>query len=107
VTGEATDQRDRLCSPTARSRSRDATATIPIVTVASDDPVRSGLAQSLSASGRNVTGVTYYATELTRKRLALLKEIVLTASSLGMLANPATADLPSRRRPSTPQRLFE
>jgi putative tryptophan/tyrosine transport system substrate-binding protein len=81
-------------SQPAGRAAREATATIPIVMIASGDPVSSGLAQSLSAPGGNVTGVTYYATELTGKRLALLKEMVPTASTIGVLANPATADLP-------------
>jgi putative tryptophan/tyrosine transport system substrate-binding protein len=81
-------------SQPAGRAAREATATIPVVIIASGDPVRSGLAQSLSAPGGNVTGVTYYATELTAKRLALLREMVPTASSIGVLANPATADLP-------------
>ncbi len=81
-------------SQPAGRAAREATATIPIVTIASGDPVSSGLAQSLSVPGGNVTGVTYYATELTGKRLAFLREMVPNASFIGVLANPATADLP-------------
>ncbi len=48
---------------------RAATDTIPIVTVISGDPVGGGLVRSLARPGGNLTGVTYYATELTAKRL--------------------------------------
>jgi putative ABC transport system substrate-binding protein len=52
---------------------REATAEIPIVMVASGDPVSAGLAASLARPGGNVTGLSYYHTELTAKRLELLR----------------------------------
>jgi putative ABC transport system substrate-binding protein len=48
---------------------RSVTNTVPIVTILSGDPVGSGLVQSLAKPGGNLTGLTYYATELTSKRL--------------------------------------
>lgn len=52
-----------------------ATNTIPIVMVAYDhDPVASGLVQSLSRPGGNVTGIFTRQSELLGKRLELLKE---------------------------------
>jgi putative ABC transport system substrate-binding protein len=47
---------------------QQATKTIPIVSIISGDPVGGGLAKSLARPGGNVTGVTYYATELSGKR---------------------------------------
>jgi len=72
----------------------EATKTIPIVMIASGDPVGSGLVKSLSHPGGNVTGLTYYATELTAKRLELLREAVPGITRIGVLANPAVAYLP-------------
>jgi len=72
----------------------EVTRTIPIVSVVSGDPVAAGLAQSLARPGGNLTGVSYYATELTAKRLELLREAIPQPSPLGVLSNPDVAYLP-------------
>jgi putative ABC transport system substrate-binding protein len=64
------------------------------VSTISGDPVGSGLARSLARPGGNVTGVTYYNTELTAKRLELLKELVPGLARVGVLANPKAPPLP-------------
>jgi putative ABC transport system substrate-binding protein len=79
--------------PTARA-AHEATQTIPIVMIASGDPVAAGLVKSLDHPGGNVTGLTYYATELTAKRLELLREAVPSLTKIGVLANPVVAYLP-------------
>jgi putative ABC transport system substrate-binding protein len=63
-----------------------ATATIPIVFVNSGDPIRMGYVKSLSRPGGNVTGVSDFGDELSAKRLELLKQLVPTASRIGILA---------------------
>jgi putative ABC transport system substrate-binding protein len=65
-----------------------ATHSIPIVMIASGDPVRTGLVASLARPGGNVTGLTYYAADLVEKRLHLLKEIIPRATRVGVLENP-------------------
>lgn len=72
----------------------DATQTIPIVSIISGDPVAVGLAQSLAKPGGNLTGLSYYANELTDKRLELLKEAVPALSTVDVLANPVVSYLP-------------
>ena len=63
-----------------------ATRTIPIVAVLSDhDPVASGLVDSLSRPGRNVTGVVGRQSELVGKRLELLKEALPKLSRVAVL----------------------
>ena len=79
--------------PTAQA-AHDATQTIPIVMIASGDPVSAGLVKSLGHPGGNVTGLTYYATELTAKRLELLREAVPSVTRIGVLANPVVSYLP-------------
>ena len=79
--------------PVARAAYK-ATEKIPIVSIFSGDPVASGMARSLSQPGGNVTGVSYYATELTGKRLDLLNEAMLELTTVEVLANPAVSYLP-------------
>jgi len=81
-------------SQPAGRAAHDATDTIPIVTIVSGDPVAGGLAQSLAKPGGNLTGVSYYATELTAKRLELLKELIPGIATVGVLANPSVSYLP-------------
>jgi putative ABC transport system substrate-binding protein len=68
---------------------KNATATIPILFIATEDPVRLGLVTSLARPGGNLTGVNIFATELVAKRLALLRELVPAAARLAVLVDPA------------------
>src|SRR5215831_10468436 len=72
---------------------KQATASIPMVLVTTGDPVRTGLAASLSRPGGNVTGLTTLTTELSAKRLELLRQMLPTIAQLGILwdNNPAFA----------------
>jgi len=70
---------------------RDATKTIPIVTVLVYEPVSVGLVSSLARPGGNVTGLTTVAGPgLYAKQLQLLKELSPKVSRLVVLANPAS-----------------
>jgi len=62
-----------------------ATSTIPIVLVFGSDPVKLGLAASLNHPGGNVTGVTFFTTELVGKRIELLCELLPQARTIGYL----------------------
>jgi len=53
---------------------KNATRTIPIVMLALADPVAAGLVDSVARPGANVTGSSMMVSELSAKRLALLKE---------------------------------
>jgi putative ABC transport system substrate-binding protein len=70
------------------------TKTIPIVSIFSGDPIAAGMAKSLAQPGGNTTGVSYYATELTGKRLDILKKAVPELTSVDVLSNPDVSYFP-------------
>jgi putative ABC transport system substrate-binding protein len=67
---------------------QQATKDIPLVVIASGDPVASGFAASLARPGGNITGLTYFATELNAKRLEFLKTAVPGLKRVAVLKNP-------------------
>ena len=64
---------------------KQATATIPIVFVATGDPVGSGLVTSLARPGGNVTGLSLQNSEITGKRLEILREAAPRLSRVAVL----------------------
>jgi putative ABC transport system substrate-binding protein len=67
---------------------KQATATLPIVFMAGDDPVRLGLAKSLSHPGENATGISILTAGLNGKRFGLLRDLVPKAPLIALLVNP-------------------
>jgi len=59
--------------------------------VVAEDPVRLGLVTSLARPRGNITGSNFLNTELTAKRLELLRELVPGMARLAVLVNPASA----------------
>jgi putative ABC transport system substrate-binding protein len=73
--------------PTTTSAVKEATVTIPIVMGLDPDPVGNGFVASLARPGRNITGLSSLAPEISGKQLELLKEIVPRLSRVAVLAN--------------------
>jgi len=65
------------------------TSTIPVVFIFGGDPVEVGLVSSLNRPSENVTGVSWFSSELGTKRLGLLHELVPNAASFALLVNPS------------------
>ena len=78
-------------TPATRA-AREATTRIPVVMATMGDPET--IVASLAQPGGNVTGMTTFSTELTAKRLAILKELAPGISHVALLhnmGNPAAA----------------
>jgi putative ABC transport system substrate-binding protein len=71
-------------TPAARA-AKNATGTIPVVMATMGDP--HAIVASFAHPGGNITGVTTFSTELTAKRIELLKELVPSLSRVALLHN--------------------
>jgi putative ABC transport system substrate-binding protein len=71
----------------AAEAAKEATATIPIVISGAGDAIGIGLIPSLARPGGNITGIADQATELSAKRLELLREAVPKSSRVALLWN--------------------
>ena len=67
---------------------KNVTSQIPIVFSVGSDPVASGLVQSFGRPGGRLTGIQYSTTDLTGKRLEILKEILPKLSRVVTFYNP-------------------
>ena len=75
--------------PPAAFAAKAATNIIPTLFIVAQDPVSIGLVASLAKPSSNLTGVNLFNTELTAKRLDLLRELVPKAARVAVLVNPA------------------
>ena len=77
-------------APQGALAAKKASATIPIVFVGIGDPVGIGVVDSLARPGGNITGVANMNTDLSGKRLELLKESAPKITSVAVLWNPSS-----------------
>ncbi len=75
-----------------------ASSTIPIVMSAVGDPVGDGLIASLARPGGNITGVMASSTELSGKRLQMLRELFPKVEEIGAIVNMSNPNVQSQRR---------
>jgi putative tryptophan/tyrosine transport system substrate-binding protein len=78
-------------TPAARA-AKNATETIPVVMATMGDP--RAIVASFAHPGGNITGVTTFSTELTAKRVELLKELVPNLSRVALLHNMGNPAVP-------------
>ena len=74
---------------------QQATSTVPIVFISTNDPVGSGLVASLARPGGNTTGMSNQAEDLVDKYVELVRDALPKAQRVAMLLNP--------RNPSNPR----
>ncbi len=77
-----------VAGPQASRAVKQATDTLPVVMAVISDPVAEGLVQSLARPGGNITGIAFQNTELTAKRLELLKRVIPKATRIVALVDP-------------------
>ena len=73
---------------------RDAAGRIPVVFVATFDPVATGLVPSLARPGGNVTGLTTISGDLVAKRLELIKEFFPAFTKVAILVRESSPTAP-------------
>ncbi len=85
-------------TPTAAA-ARDATSATPIVFELGADPVKTGFVASLDRPGGNLTGLANLNVEVGPKRLELIRELLPSASVIGVLVNSANPTLSETAQP--------
>lgn len=78
---------------------RNAAGKIPVVFVATFDPVRTGLVASLAKPGANLTGMTSISGDIIAKRLQLIRELLPNLKGVAILVRESS--------PTTPQYVQE
>ena len=86
-------------TPATRA-ARDASAKVPVVMATMGDA--GGIVASLAQPGGNVTGVTTFSTELTARRLALLKELAPSTTHVALPTAHETTDASVTKSPASP-----
>lgn len=73
---------------------QQATKTVPIIFVSTNDPVGSGLVASLAHPGGNTTGLSSQNEDTINKYLELLREVLPRMSRIAVLSNPGNPSIP-------------
>ena len=84
---------------------KNATRTIPVVMLTSQDPVTAGVVASFARPGGNLTGVAFVSSETAGKRLQFLKEAAPSVTRVAVLWDPDHSDGEYRNAEATARRL--
>ena len=71
---------------------KTATKTVPIVFLSGADPLKSGLVTSINRPGANITGVSWFSSDLGPKRLGLIHELIPSATLMAVLIDNNATD---------------
>src|SRR5437764_1277632 len=71
---------------------KEATRTIPVVILTSNDPVEAGVVASFARPAGNITGVAFVSSETAGKRLQFLREAAPSVTRVAVLWNPDHPD---------------
>jgi putative ABC transport system substrate-binding protein len=97
LAGSKVDVISTLSTPAALA-ALNATRTIPIVFTGVGDPVGAGVVPNLAQPGGNIMGISLLATELSAKRLEVLREMAPSTSRVAMLWNDTNPSMVLRAR---------
>jgi putative tryptophan/tyrosine transport system substrate-binding protein len=74
-----------------------ATTAIPVVMAATANPVGDGIVATLARPGGNITGLSSFHTELSHKRLELLREMIPRIARIATLSDPSNPVTPGQQ----------
>ena len=86
-----------IANQVAALAAQSATTAVPIVFATGADPVRDGLVASLNRPGGNVTGAVFFGAVVGSKRLELLRQVVPTATTIGLLVGLQSPETTAER----------
>jgi putative tryptophan/tyrosine transport system substrate-binding protein len=81
-----------IATDQAIREAKAATSTVPLLFILGADPVAAGLVASLNRPGGNVTGIVFFSSQLGGKRIELLRQLVPTATTIGVMAFPISPE---------------